>query len=47
MPSVPGYHVPFSERIKQETGIPIVTVGLITDARQAEGYPSGNVAAGA
>ncbi|MBI0538597.1 NADH:flavin oxidoreductase/NADH oxidase [Roseomonas sp. KE2513] len=38
VPRVPGYHVPFAERIKRETGIPTMAVGLITDAQQAEGY---------
>ena len=38
VPRVPGYHVPFAERIKRETGIPTIAVGLITDAHQAEGY---------
>lgn len=38
VPRVPGYHVPFAERIKRETGIPTMAVGLITDAHQAEGY---------
>ena len=32
----PGYQVPFSERIKRETGILTGTVGLITEANQAE-----------
>jgi 2,4-dienoyl-CoA reductase-like NADH-dependent reductase (Old Yellow Enzyme family) len=32
----PGYQVPFSERIKKETGILTSSVGLITDAHQAE-----------
>ena len=38
VPRVPGYHVPFAERIRRETGIPTMAVGLITEARQAEGY---------
>jgi 2,4-dienoyl-CoA reductase-like NADH-dependent reductase (Old Yellow Enzyme family) len=38
VPRVPGYHVPFAERIRREVGIPTMAVGLITDARQAEGY---------
>lgn len=38
VPRVPGYHVPFAERIKRETGIPTMAVGLITEAQQAEGY---------
>lgn len=38
VPRVPGYHVPFAERIKTEVGIPTMAVGLITQARQAEDY---------
>ena len=38
VPRVPGYHVPFAERIRHETGIPTMAVGLITQAAQAEGY---------
>ncbi len=38
VPRVPGYHVPFAERIRHEVGIPTMAVGLITDAVQAEGY---------
>ena len=38
VPRVPGYHVPFAERIKKEVGIPTMAVGLITEAQQAEGY---------
>jgi 2,4-dienoyl-CoA reductase-like NADH-dependent reductase (Old Yellow Enzyme family) len=32
----PGYQVPFSERIRKETGILTGAVGMITDPRQAE-----------
>lgn len=32
----PGYQVPFARRIRQETGMPAIAVGLITEARQAE-----------
>ncbi len=32
----PGYHVPFAERVKRESGLPTIAVGLITGARQAE-----------
>ena len=32
----PGYQVPFAERIKKEVKIPVMTVGLITEAKQAE-----------
>lgn len=38
VPRVPGYHAPFAERIKRETGIPTMAVGLITEGPQAEGY---------
>ena len=32
----PGYQVPFAERIKAEVGMPTISVGLITEAQQAE-----------
>jgi 2,4-dienoyl-CoA reductase-like NADH-dependent reductase (Old Yellow Enzyme family) len=35
---VPGYHVPFAERIRREAEIPTMAVGLITDPKQAESY---------
>jgi 2,4-dienoyl-CoA reductase-like NADH-dependent reductase (Old Yellow Enzyme family) len=35
---VPGYHVPFAERIRREADISTMAVGLITDPKQAEGY---------
>jgi 2,4-dienoyl-CoA reductase-like NADH-dependent reductase (Old Yellow Enzyme family) len=38
VPRVPGYHVPFAERIRREAGIPTMAVGLITEAAQAESY---------
>lgn len=38
VPRVPGYHVPFADHIKRETGIRTMAVGLITEAHQAEGY---------
>jgi 2,4-dienoyl-CoA reductase-like NADH-dependent reductase (Old Yellow Enzyme family) len=31
----PGYQVPFAERIKRETGMPTIAVGLITEPEQA------------
>jgi 2,4-dienoyl-CoA reductase-like NADH-dependent reductase (Old Yellow Enzyme family) len=37
IPSGPGYQVPFAARIRREAGIPVSTVGLITEPRQAEG----------
>lgn len=33
----PGYQLPFARRIKAATGVPTIGVGLITEARQAEG----------
>ena len=38
VPRVPGYHVPFADRIRREAGIPTMAVGLITEAAQAERY---------
>jgi 2,4-dienoyl-CoA reductase-like NADH-dependent reductase (Old Yellow Enzyme family) len=38
VPRVPGYHVPFADRIRREAGIPTMAVGLITEAVQAERY---------
>ncbi len=38
VPRVPGYHVPYAARIKAETGLPSMAVGLITEAAQAESY---------
>jgi 2,4-dienoyl-CoA reductase-like NADH-dependent reductase (Old Yellow Enzyme family) len=32
----PGYQVPFAETVKQETGLPTISVGLITEPKQAE-----------
>ncbi|MGK5639733.1 NADH:flavin oxidoreductase/NADH oxidase [Streptomyces sp. URMC 126] len=36
IPVGPGYQVPFAARVKNETGLPVAAVGLITEARQAE-----------
>ena len=36
----PGYQVPFAERIKQETGITTMAVGMITTPEQAEAIVS-------
>jgi 2,4-dienoyl-CoA reductase-like NADH-dependent reductase (Old Yellow Enzyme family) len=33
---VPGYQVPFAEQIKKATGVTTISVGLITEAGQAE-----------
>jgi len=32
----PGYHVPFAERIRRETGLRTAAVGYITDPAQAD-----------
>jgi 2,4-dienoyl-CoA reductase-like NADH-dependent reductase (Old Yellow Enzyme family) len=37
IPVAPGYQVPFAARIRREAGIATGAVGLITEARQAEG----------
>lgn len=34
--AAPGFQVPFARRIKQETGLTTIAVGLITEAKQAE-----------
>lgn len=36
VPRVPGYHVPYAERVRRETGVMTIAVGLITDPRHAE-----------
>jgi 2,4-dienoyl-CoA reductase-like NADH-dependent reductase (Old Yellow Enzyme family) len=36
IPVAPGYQVPFAARIRKETGLPTIAVGLITDPAQAE-----------
>jgi 2,4-dienoyl-CoA reductase-like NADH-dependent reductase (Old Yellow Enzyme family) len=36
IPVGPGYQIDFAARIKQETPMPVIGVGLITEARQAE-----------
>jgi 2,4-dienoyl-CoA reductase-like NADH-dependent reductase (Old Yellow Enzyme family) len=36
IPLGPGYQVPFAERIRRETGLSTMAVGLITEPRQAE-----------
>lgn len=36
IPAGPGYQVAFAERIRQETGMPTGSVGIITTAQQAE-----------
>jgi 2,4-dienoyl-CoA reductase-like NADH-dependent reductase (Old Yellow Enzyme family) len=36
VPRVPGYHVPYAERVRREAGVMTIAVGLITEARHAE-----------
>jgi 2,4-dienoyl-CoA reductase-like NADH-dependent reductase (Old Yellow Enzyme family) len=36
IPLAPGYQVPFGEKVRRATGLPTMSVGLITSARQAE-----------
>ena len=36
IPVAPGYQVPHARRVKEETGLPTIAVGLITTPRQAE-----------
>ncbi|WP_100444072.1 NADH:flavin oxidoreductase/NADH oxidase [Glycomyces xiaoerkulensis] len=36
IPTGPGYQVPFAARVRRETGLPTVAVGMITEAEQAE-----------
>jgi 2,4-dienoyl-CoA reductase-like NADH-dependent reductase (Old Yellow Enzyme family) len=36
IPFAPHYNAPFAEKIKREAGIPTMSVGMITDAREAE-----------
>jgi len=36
IPVGPGYQIQFAERIKRESGLPTIGVGLITEAEQAE-----------
>jgi 2,4-dienoyl-CoA reductase-like NADH-dependent reductase (Old Yellow Enzyme family) len=36
IPVVPGYQVPFAERIKKDVGLPTIAVGLIITPEEAE-----------
>lgn len=36
IPIGPGYQVPFAEQIKKAVGLPVMAVGMITEAEQAE-----------
>ena len=40
IPLEPGYQVPFAERIRRETGMTTIAVGLITEPEQAEAIVS-------
>jgi len=40
----PGYQVPFSERVRSETGMTTIAVGMITEPRQAEEIVAGGKA---
>jgi 2,4-dienoyl-CoA reductase-like NADH-dependent reductase (Old Yellow Enzyme family) len=44
IPVAPGYQVPFAKRVRAEADIPTATVGLITEAEQAEAVISGGEA---
>jgi 2,4-dienoyl-CoA reductase-like NADH-dependent reductase (Old Yellow Enzyme family) len=44
VPRVPGYHIPFAERIRREVGIATMAPGLVTEAQQAEDYLQGGKA---
>ncbi len=41
IPFAPGFNVRFAERVKRETGMPVMAVGMITSARQAEEIVAG------
>ena len=36
IPMAPGYNVPFAEKVRKETGIAVMSVGMITRPQQAE-----------
>jgi len=44
IPSAPGFQVPFAERIRRESGLPTIAVGLITEPQQAERIIAGGQA---
>jgi len=44
IPAVPGYQVPFAERIRKDTGLPTGALGKITSAQQAEDILEGGQA---
>jgi 2,4-dienoyl-CoA reductase-like NADH-dependent reductase (Old Yellow Enzyme family) len=41
IPFAPGYNVPFAEKVKKETGIAVMAVGMITRPHQAEEIVAG------
>lgn len=44
IPLAPGYQVPFAARIKRETGVPTIGIGLITEPAHAESVVAGGQA---
>jgi len=44
IPLVPGYQLPHAERVKRETGLTTIAVGLITEPAQAEAVIANNQA---
>jgi 2,4-dienoyl-CoA reductase-like NADH-dependent reductase (Old Yellow Enzyme family) len=44
IPLSPGYQVPYAQRVKAETGLATIAVGMITDAEQAEAILAGGMA---
>ena len=41
IPLGPGYQVPFARRIRDEVGIPVIAVGLVTEPQHAESIVAG------
>lgn len=41
IPFAPGYNVPFAEKVKKESGLAVMAVGMVTRARQAEEVVAG------
>jgi len=44
IPVAPGYQVPFAERIRRETGVTTIAIGMITEPEQAEAIVAGGKA---
>ena len=44
IPLAPGYNVPFAEKVKRETGMTVMTVGMISRPRHAEDIVAGGQA---